>query len=99
MLSNEADTEFHEIGLVKLKDGVDVPLDELFSMPEEESEKLIESFSAAYAAAGTVSGTTVDLTPGRWVYACFIPVGTTADTEGTGPPHFMEGMSGEFTVE
>ena len=99
VLSNEAEAEPHEMGLVKLKEGVDIPLEEILSMPEEESGELIESFSGAFAAAGTVSGTTVELNPGRWVYACFIPVGSTGESEGSGPPHFTEGMSGELAVE
>jgi hypothetical protein len=41
---------------------------------------------------------TADLTPGEYVYACFIPTGTTMDAEGTGAPHFMEGMMGSLTV-
>ena len=39
-----------------------------------------------------------DLAPGEYVAVCFIPVGTMPDHEGTGPPHFVEGMKQEFTV-
>ncbi len=36
---------------------------------------------------------------GNYAALCFIPVGTTSEeTEGTGPPHFTEGMAAEFEV-
>ncbi len=100
LLTNNSEAgEMHEMGLVKLKDGVDVPLEDLLTMPEKQSNKLIDHFAGGiFAPPGVTSGTTVDLTPGRWVYACFIPVGSVNGKEGKGKPHFMEGMSGEFTV-
>jgi hypothetical protein len=48
----------------------------------------------------------VDLEPGRYVIACFLPVGATPENmealesgELQGPPHFTQGMLEEFTVE
>jgi hypothetical protein len=38
---------------------------------------------------------TIDLKPGKYVYACFIPVGG----KKRGQPHAMEGMYGTFTVQ
>jgi hypothetical protein len=104
VLDNQSQSgEYHEMGIVKLKDGADISLDELLALPEEETEQYIDPSSfgiGAYAAPGQSGGTTFELTPGRWIYACFIPVGTTDPAqEGSGPPHFMEGMAGEFTVE
>ena len=45
--------------------------------------------------------------PGNYVYVCSFPQGTTVEDvqnatgplEGAGPPHFVLGMRGEFTVE
>jgi hypothetical protein len=34
----------------------------------------------------------------RLAVVCFVPIGTTMDAEGTGPPHAMEGMTQEVTV-
>ena len=44
-----------------------------------------------------------DLAPGEYIALCFIPVGTSMShdgefVEGTGAPHFTEGMQHEFTV-
>ena len=44
------------------------------------------------------AGVIVDLTPGRYVYACPVAQGSVDGEEGTGPPHFTMGMAGEFTV-
>jgi hypothetical protein len=85
---------------VKIKDGVALSLEELLALGEEESEAMIETFGgAAFAPPTATSGTVLELTPGRWIYACFIPVGSVGETEGTGPPHAMEGMVGELIVE
>jgi hypothetical protein len=100
-LTNDSDAgELHEMAIMKLKDGVDLTLDELLALPEDEAQQHVESPpTGAFAPPGASGGTTVELTSGRYVYVCFIPVGTTLDAEGSGPPHFMEGMAGEFTVE
>jgi hypothetical protein len=101
VLTNDSEAgEFHEIALVKIKDDVDLSVEDLIALPEEESEAMIESFGgAAFAPPMATSGTVIELTPGRWIYACFIPVGSVGETEGTGPPHAMEGMVGELIVE
>ena len=101
VLTNDSEAgEFHEISLVKLQDDADLSVEELVALPEEEAEALIESFGGgAFAPPMATSGTVIELTPGRWVYACFIPVGSVGETEGTGPPHAVEGMVGELIVE
>ncbi len=74
--------------------------EELLEMPEDQAEQHIETFAGGtFAPAGAAAGTVTELTPGRWAYVCFIPVGSIGDTEGSGPPHFVEGMAGELTVE
>ena len=54
---------------------------------------------AAFAAPDESDTTFMRLEAGRYGGACFIPQGTTHDTEGSGPPHFTLGMFAEFTVE
>jgi hypothetical protein len=103
MLHNESKAgEFHEIALVKLLPEVTMPLAEFVALPDEQAAALIDPASyglGAYAGPGEVGGSVVDLTPGRWVYACFVPSGTTDPAvEGTGEPHVALGMSGELVV-
>lgn len=101
VMSNDSEAgEAHEFSLVKLSDDTELSIQELLEMPEDEAEQHIEAFGGGtFAPAGAASGTVTELTPGRWAYVCFIPVGTVGDTEGTGPPHFLEGMAGELTVD
>jgi hypothetical protein len=100
MVNDSAAGEAHEFSLVKLSDDTDLTLEDLLELPEAEAEQHIERFAGGvFAPAGAAAGTATELTPGRWAYVCFIPVGTVDGAEGTGPPHFVEGMAGEFTVE
>lgn len=100
MTNDSAAGEAHEFSLVKLADSTDLSVEELLDMPEAEAEQHIETFAGGvFAPADAASGTVAELTPGRWAYVCFIPVGSTDGGEGSGPPHFVEGMAGEFTVE
>jgi len=90
--------EAHEIGIVKIVDGVTETAEQLLALPEEEASSKIEYAGGAFAPAGGSSGISMDLAPGRYVYACFIPTGSIDGEEGTGAPHFTAGMFGEFTV-
>jgi len=90
--------EAHEIGVARIADGVTETVDELLALPEEEVTAKLEFANGAFAPAGGTSGVTMDLAPGRYLYACFIPTGSIGDQEGTGAPHFTAGMFGEFTV-
>jgi hypothetical protein len=93
--------ELHEIALMKLAEGTELSAEEIFALPEEEAQQHLDPEAPpvfAFAAPGGTGGVTADLTPGEYVYACFIPTGTTMDAEGTGAPHFMEGMMGSLTV-
>jgi len=100
VMSNDSEAgEAHEFSLVKLSDDTELSIQELLEMPEEEAEQHIDTFAGGtFAPAGATAGTVTELTPGRWAYVCFIPVGSVGDTEGSGPPHFVEGMAGELTV-
>ncbi len=102
LANNSAGGEFHEIALVKLVPEATLPLEEFVALPPEEAEALIDPATfglGAYAAPGETGGAIVELTAGRWVYACFVPTGTTDPAaEGTGPPHAANGMYGEVTV-
>ncbi|HET6948933.1 MAG TPA: hypothetical protein VFI47_01055 [Acidimicrobiales bacterium] len=103
ILHNESKAgEYHEMALVKLLPEATLPLADFLALPDEAATALIDPTSfglGVYAPPGEVGASVVELTPGRWVYACFVPGGTTqAGVEGTGPPHAAEGMSGELMV-
>lgn len=44
---------------------------------------------------GETKSFVANLTPGSYIFVCFLPVGGAA----TGAPHFTKGMYGEFTVK
>jgi hypothetical protein len=97
-LTNNAPKEAHEMGLGKLlpaNESMDV--EKILGLPEKKADKLFDPSAGGgmYAPAGESGYTTIDLKPGKYVYACFIPVGG----KKSGPPHAMEGMYGSFTVQ
>jgi hypothetical protein len=91
--------EQHELILLRKNDGVTESVEELLALPEEEAMTKVTFVNAGFAPAGGDGALIAKLEPGGYVYACFIPVGTVGEAEGDGPPHFTEGMAGEFTVE
>ncbi len=91
--------EQHELILLRKKDGVTESVEELLALPEEEAMTKVTFVNAGFAPAGGDGALIAKFEPGGYVYACFIPVGTVGEAEGDGPPHFTEGMAGEFTVE
>jgi hypothetical protein len=96
--------EAHEMAIMRKADGVTQSWDEIMALPQEEGESLVVQVGGAFAPRnGTKGLAVVDLVPGDYVVACFVPTGTSmaADgtmTEGTGMPHFMGGMLQEFKV-
>jgi hypothetical protein len=96
--------EYHELALARINDDVDLTAEELLALPQEEAEGMVTFLNGAFAAPGETGYTAVDLEEGRYLAACFVPVGTTpeaveADPEFEGgEPHFMQGMFTEFTV-
>jgi hypothetical protein len=91
--------EMHEIGIARINDDVDLPVEEIAALPEEESMSMVTFTGGAFAAPGETDTTFLTLEPGRYGALCFIPEGTTHDHEGTGAPHFTLGMLAEFTAE
>lgn len=91
--------EMHEIGLARINDDVTMPLEELLALPEEQAMTMVTFTGAAFAEPGASDTTFLQLEPGRYAAVCFVPEGTTHDTEGSGPPHFTLGMVAEFTAE
>jgi hypothetical protein len=99
--------EFHEMVLFRFNDDVTENLGELLALPEKEAMRKVTSAGAVFVAPGETGYTAVDLAPGRYGAACFMPKGATPEamaemesggSEPTGKPHFMLGMAQEFEV-
>lgn len=94
--------ELHEIGIMRIAEGEDRPVEELLALPEEESQDVAEFLNGTFACPGQEGPTAgLELEAGRYVALCFIPVGTTPETTEfaeEGEPHYERGMLHEFTV-
>ncbi len=96
---NDGD-EFHLAILGRKLDSVSASAQEAFAAIESE-EQFADSFEMVATAAvppGESEYFVADLTPGEYVLFCPVPVGSTGDTAGGGPPHFTEGMVETFTI-
>ena len=92
-LTNEGDEE-HEMVLFRRADGETRPVEELLALPEAEAGEALTFTAATFASPGDTGYVATELEAGSYVTVCFIPVGGADD----GPPHFTEGMIGEFEV-
>jgi hypothetical protein len=96
--------EIHEMVVFRINDGVTETVDELLALPEDEAFEKVTFTGATFGVQRETDTETFELTPGRYVALCFVPIGTTevepddADVAEPGPPHFTEGMQAEFTV-
>jgi hypothetical protein len=90
--------EVHELALFKINDGVTESAAELVALPPEQAFTKIKFADSAADGPGESDDEVFDLQAGRYLYACFVPVGTTETQEGTGPPHTQRGMFGELNV-
>ena len=96
-LTNSAPKEAHEMALFKLQPGVDtIDLAKVFKLSDKKAAELIDfqSGTFAFAPSGQTAYSIGELTPGKYVYACFIPQGG----KKNGKPHFVLGMEGTLTV-
>lgn len=116
-LTNSSEAELHELVAFRIPDGEERSVEELLALPEEEQMAIFSGPPAAVIIAAPGSsesiyavGDGVLSEAGRYVVACFIPVGADPEAymeaaeggeqpeaEG-GPPHFVEGMWAELTV-
>jgi len=89
-------TENHLLVIVKKKPGVTESFDELLASDDGESK--VDTVVAGFAPPGGQAMTSGHLDPGEYLVLCPISVGSTGETEGTGPPHFTMGMQQALTV-
>ncbi len=90
--------EIHEIALLKINDGVTESAADLVALPIEQAFTKVQFKDSAAGGPGKSDDEVFDLEAGRYLLACFVPVGTTETAEGTGPPHAARGMFGELNV-
>jgi len=96
--SNDGE-ELHEFILARLNDPSQ-NVEDILKLPEKEAEKSITSVGFLFAEPGGSDAQTFQLEPGTYGVVCFVSVGTTSpDKRGEGPPHALEGMFAQFTVE
>lgn len=98
--SNEGD-KVHEMTVLRIKDE-GLTIEELVKLPEQQAFKKIEFAGGAFAPPGEGEVENLALEPGEYGVVCFIPTGATdleALEKAEGPPHALEGMVAQFTVE
>lgn len=92
--------EFHEMVVLRKNEGVSESFEDLLALPPEEAMTKATLLGTAFTPPDESAYLFADLEPGSYVAVCFLPKGFT-NPEGPppeGPPHFMLGMSQEFTV-
>ena len=94
-LSNTG-SELHVMVILERKPGVTESFDELLTDPDAESK--LEAVVGGGASPGGTASAVGHLDAGEYLVVCPIPVGSTGETEGTGPPHFTLGMHQVLTV-
>lgn len=103
LLTNEG-AQMHEIAVLRRNDDVTESWMELLELPQEEAMTKASFVMGGFVPmTGSTTLVVADLEPGDYVALCFVPDGSMMPeggemTEGTGPPHFVEGMMHEFTV-
>lgn len=103
LVTNEGD-QMHELLMLRRLDGVTETWAELLEMPEEEAMAKTTVAGAGFVPmTGSVTLVVADLEAGDHLAICFVPGGSMMHedgemTEGTGPPHFVDGMIREFSV-
>jgi hypothetical protein len=93
--TNESDAEDHEMIVFLKLDGETRSAEELLDDPALAETGPGDFVAAAFAPPGGESGALAELESGDYVMVCFLPVGGAEDA----PPHFVEGMVAEFSVE
>ena len=95
--------ELHELMIQRIDESETRSMEEM--MQSEEPPDTLTQVAFGFACPGSSTTLNAEITePGRYTAICFIPVGTTSETdpkdfEGGGPPHAMQGMVLEFEVK
>lgn len=92
--------EPHLLVVVRKHDDVTAPAVDVFSGLETH-EEMLESFdevATVFVDPGASDYALADIDSGEYVAFCPVPVGSGAEGEGDGPPHFTMGMMTAFDV-
>jgi len=96
-LTNAAPKEGHMIAIVKVQPGNEsTPIDKILALPNKKQNQVLDFSDAGFAEAepGDSGYFPMNLTSGKYIYACFFPEGG----KKNGAPHYKLGMEGSFTV-
>ncbi len=97
-LANHGD-DAHQVLLVRLRDDVTQPFTEILDLPPEQRMQMATAIGSVEAEPGETSTVFLRLSPGRYGAADFLSQGTTSfSTPGSGAPHYILGLQGEFTA-
>lgn len=86
--------EPHELLLFRVNDGVTESVEQIVALPEEEGRAKVTEIGGTFSEPGKGDHSVFNLEPGRYGFACFVPVGGGEE----GPPHVTRGMHAEFEV-
>jgi len=86
--------EPHELLILKVNEGETATAKQIVELPQMEAMSKIIPVGSTFAEPENGDDLVLDLERGRYVFACFVPVGGGED----GPPHASKGMYGEFEI-
>ena len=89
----------HEMLLLRKNDGTEESFDELLRLPRQEIEEKVTGFGTYFAAPGDTEARIVTLPAGAFLMVCTLPAEPAdGESDSQGSPHFMLGMTHEFSV-
>ena len=94
--------QVHEILVLRVNDDVTMTAEEIAALPEEEAAQYASFVGIGFAFPGAVGHAFLDLTPGRYIALCYLPVGATPEiiaqlpgrATGPGDPRFGPARGG-----
>jgi hypothetical protein len=96
-MTNAAPKEGHMMAVFKVRPGNEtMDINKILALPDKKAGKIVDFSNAAFMEAepGDSGYSPINLTPGKYIYACFFPEGG----KKNGKPHYKLGMEGSFTV-
>ncbi len=100
-------TEIHDMSIFRKQEGTTKPLLEILALPEADAEKELTFVTSQSAQPGESAYVIAELPPGDYALVCFLPSGSKpnlievaqkAKRGLVGIPHYLQGMTAEFTV-
>jgi hypothetical protein len=96
---NNRGREAHQVLIVRIDDGVTEPFSTLLDLPPDQRMQTAAALGSVEVDPGQVGTLFLRLAPGRYGVGDFLSQGSTSlDAPGSGDPHYLLGLHGEFTV-